>query len=178
MREDGAKREPPAASADGLLWQRSRVVELVENDAERFLDLAGFADGLLDPDDRERVAEWLAADPAAAGDVAAAGALAAAAEAAAVAEAIVARACALVPPTGEIIPFRVRLRSALGVRGMTGWGSLAAAVAVAGWLGFTLGMDTSRSVVQLGQAGEDGFLQEMLNPSNGFLRELTEEIQT
>jgi hypothetical protein len=58
---------------------------------------------------------------------------------------------------------------------MAGWGSLVAATAVASWLGFKLGMDTSLS---FGPAGEDGFLSEMLDPGAGFMRELTEGNQT
>ena len=65
---------------------------------------------------------------------------------------------------------------------MARWGSLAAAMAVASWLGFTLGADTSLSLGQAGartgQAGEDGFLRELLDPSTGFMRDLTEGSQT
>jgi len=39
-------------------------------------------------------------------------------------------------------------------------------------------VDTSRSVAQIGRAGEDGFLQELLDPSVGLLRDLTEGAQT
>ena len=61
---------------------------------------------------------------------------------------------------------------------MARWGSLVAAMAVASWLGFTLGIDTSLSVAQIRQTGEDGFLREMLDPSTGFMRDLTEGAQT
>ena len=72
---------------------------MAEDDAEHFLDLAGFADGLLDPDDRERIAERLARDPADAADVSATCALAAADPPAdAVTDAIFARAAALAGP--------------------------------------------------------------------------------
>ena len=61
---------------------------------------------------------------------------------------------------------------------MAGWGSLVAAMAVASWLGFTLGMDTSRSYAQIRQGGEEGFLREFLDPSAGFMRDLTEGTRT
>ena len=72
MRGDDTSRVPADGSSDAALWRRSRAIDMVEDEAERYLDLAGYADGRLDPDDRERVAEWLATDPVAAGDVAAA----------------------------------------------------------------------------------------------------------
>src|SRR5712691_5633944 len=97
MHGDGTGRESPAGLSDNALWQKSRLLDIPEDDSERFLDLAGFADGQLDPDDRERVAEWLARDPIAAGDVAAARALAAAAEQVEAApQSIIARASSLV----------------------------------------------------------------------------------
>src|SRR5712692_9309923 len=183
MQRDGGGRESPAGLSDNAVWQKSRLLDIPEDESERFLDLAGFADGQLDPDDRERIAEWLAGDPIAAGDVAAARALAAAAErVGAVPQSIIARASSLIgagmPRPDKIIPFPQRHRYIPGLRGMARWGSLVAAMAVASWLGFALGMDTSRSVAQIGQAGEDGFLQELLDPSVGFLRDLTEGAQT
>src|SRR5471030_2924566 len=97
MRGDDTRREPAADLPDRALWQRSRVTDASEDDSERALDLAGFTDGYLDPDDQERVAEWLAGDPLAAGDVAAARALAARVEPLAAApDPVIARACVLV----------------------------------------------------------------------------------
>ena len=61
---------------------------------------------------------------------------------------------------------------------MARWGSLVAAMAVASWLGFTLGMDTSLSVAQVRQTGEDSFLGELLDPSTDLMRDLTEGTQT
>src|SRR6266849_4470058 len=169
MHGDGSGRKSPAGLSDNVVWRKSRLLDIPVDDSERFLDLAGFADGQLDPDDRERVAEWLAGDPIAAGDVAAARALAAAAERVEAApEPIVARASSLVgagiPQPDQIIPFAPRRRYEPGLRDMASWGSLAAAIALAAWLGFTLGVDTSRSFAQIGRAGEDGFLQELLDP--------------
>jgi len=185
MRGDDTRRDPAAGLSDAALWRRSRMVDMTEDAAEveRYLDLAGVADGRLDPDDRERVAEWLADDPVAAADVAAARALAARAERLdAVPGAVIARASALVdgggPRRGTVIPFWPSRRDRPRLRGVAGWGSLVAAMAVASWLGFTLGMDTSSSFAQIRQAGDDGFLREFLDPSTGFMRDLTEDSQT
>src|SRR5436190_8656341 len=182
MRGKDTGRELRAGLSDRALWQHSRVSDAVEDDIERLLDLAGFADGRLDPDDQERVAERLQGDPIAAGDIAAAralGARAAALEAAP--EPVIARACALVESAdrrGTVVSLPVGRRDRPTLHHMVSWGSLAAAMAVASWLGFTLGMDTSRSFASRGQAGEDGFFSEMLDPPTGFIRDLTEGSQT
>src|SRR5260370_39150337 len=115
MHGDGSGRESPAGLSDNVVWQKSRLLDTSEDDSERFLDLAGFADGQLDPDDRERVAEWLAGDPIAAGDVAAARSLAVAAEQVEAApQSIVARPASLVgidmPQPDKIVPFVPRRR--------------------------------------------------------------------
>jgi hypothetical protein len=182
MHGDKARRHKPADLPDDALWQHSRMVEAVEDDAARFLDLAGFANGVLDVDDRERVAERVAGDPNAAGDVAAARALAAAGRLPPAPERVVARACALVgsgpPPHGNVIQLRWRLRAMPVLRLAAGWGSLAAAMAVVGWLGFNLGMDTSLSVATVSQPSDEGFLQEFVDPSSGFMRELNEGVQS
>lgn len=179
---------------DRALWRHCAALDMAEDEAEGFLDLAGFTDDRLDPDERERVAERLASSPAAAADVAAARALAtrrAAPEAAP--EHILARACALVgsrpgstagsavPEGGRVVPFPAWRRSQPTLRGVARWAGLAAAIVVASWLGFALGTDSSAAfgqIGQIGQAGEDGFLHELLDPSTGFLRDLTEDAQT
>src|SRR5689334_21826993 len=144
MRGDDKDR---AGLPDEMLWRQSRVTDASEGEAARFLDLAGFADGRLDADDHERVADWLAGDPALADDVAAARELAAAEPLDPAPEAIIVRAAALVAGGGrpaEIVPFPSRARRTFALPGLARWGSLAAAMAVASWLGFTLGVDTSR----------------------------------
>jgi anti-sigma factor RsiW len=173
---------------DVALWRRSGETDAAPDEAERFLDLAGFVDGQLDPDDHDRVAALLAADATAADDVAAASMLGRMAihekplPANELSPEMLARACALSATdthTAQIVAFPVRRRERSVLQGMARWGSLAAAMAVAGWLGFTLGMDTSQSLTHgVGQTTEDSFLREILDPSTGFLRDLTEDTQT
>jgi anti-sigma factor RsiW len=181
MQGDGTGRNASSAMSDGALWQHSRATDAIDDESERLLDLAGYADGRLEPDERERIAEWLELDPGAASDIAAARALAPAADQPApVSDTIVARAAALVgdAPGGQIVVFPAH-RQQPRLQVMARWGSLAAAMVVAGWLGFTLGVDTSRSFSQAGsQAGDDGFLRELLDPATGFMRDLTEGSQT
>jgi anti-sigma factor RsiW len=181
QRGDGTGRAPPSEASDRALWQRSATAETVEDEGERLLDLAGFADGRLDPDESARVAERLARDPDATADVAAARALAtrgAAPEA--VPAPIIALASALMsePERGRVILFpRLRL-SPPTLPGIARWASLAAAVLVASWLGFALGTDVSVSFGQPDQASDDGFLRDMLDPSTAFLRDLTPGART
>src|SRR5437763_8980365 len=118
MRGDETRRQSSVDLLDRALWQRSRTTDAAEDDAERLLDLAGFADGRLDPDDRERVAEWLAGDPAVAGDIAAARALASRTGGAeTMPEPAITRAAALVgggePQRATVIPFPFGRRSRL-----------------------------------------------------------------
>jgi anti-sigma factor RsiW len=170
---------PPDGLSDAELWRRSRVVDVAEDEAERFLDLAGYADGRLGPDERERVAERLASDPVAADDVAAARVVFTPKT---LSEPATARACALVGgsrPSGDtVIPFPFQRRYAPRLYGVARWGSLVAAMVVASWLGFALGMDTSLSFAQLRQTGDDSFLGELVDPSTDFMRDVTEGTQT
>ena len=69
MRTDNERQEGPDPASDRLLWQRSRMIDAPEDEAAQLFDLAAFADGLLDPEERDRVAAWLADDPDAAADV-------------------------------------------------------------------------------------------------------------
>src|SRR5271155_4586202 len=123
MRGDDTSRVPADGSSDAALWRRSRAIDMVEDEAERYLDLAGYADGRLDPDERERVAEWLANDPVAAGDVAAARVLPGPTS---LPEAAITRACALIdgnqPQRGMVIPFHLRHRFGLQLQGFARWG--------------------------------------------------------
>ena len=170
-------------SSGRALWQRSRITDAPEDEAARFLDLAGFADGLLEPDERDRVAALLAADPSAAADVAAARALAGGVDGPPLGlERTVARACAILPglPTvpGRVVafaplPWRRRI-----IHGLAQWGSLAAAIAVASWLGFAMGSDASLALSEPAQPSDAGFLPELLDPGSGFLRDFSESLRT
>jgi hypothetical protein len=178
MRGDG---QLPSRGPDRALWRRSRDIEAAEDEAERFLDLAGFADGRLDAEDSERVAELLARDRTADGDVAAAR-IVAAEPMPATPDRVFERAAALVGsgdlPRGRVLAFPARRWTTPNLQRFAQWGSLAAAVVLAGWLGFALGADTSISLTRTGPQSEDGFLRELLDPSAGFLRDLTEGART
>ena len=181
-RRNRSGREP-MGSPEAVLWQRTRSAEAALDDAERYLDLAGFADGLLDPDDRERVAEWLAGDPTATSDVAVARTLAGATgRLPATPEAIALRATSLVvnagPQRSATMVFWPRRPGRPLFHRWAGWGTLAAAMVVASWLGFTLGADTSLTLGHAAQASEDGFLHDLLDPSTAFMRDPTGGAQT
>jgi anti-sigma factor RsiW len=166
-REMRANDQDPAGLSNRTVWRRSAATEATDDAAARFLDLAAFADGTLDPDDCERVADWLARDPAAGADVAAARAHAAATKHfPPPPEAVVARACALVATKRQpdnIVAFPAWRRDGRRLRGMAQWSSLAAAVAVAAWLGFTLGINTSRAFVTSQPPGTASFLGDLLD---------------
>jgi anti-sigma factor RsiW len=186
MQGNGMSRQPPIHVPDPALWRQSRALDLPEDEAAVFLDLAGFAEGRLDSDDSERVAERLAHDPYAAADVAAARALAMTGMSSETAsEPVIARASALigdaVPLPGSnsnIVPFRPRQWATTPLHGFARWGSLAAAVAVASWLGFTLGVDTSRSFAPAGQPGVESLVNDMLDAPSGFAHDLADGSQT
>jgi len=177
MQADGQ----PGGSPDRTLWRRGRDAEIAPDEAERFLDLAGFVDGRLDAEDHARIAELLAQDNAAAEDVAAARAFAGA-TVPAPPDRVFERAAALVDARhtarGRVIRFAPRSRPAARLERFARWGSLAAAIVMAAWLGFALGADVSVALTRNGPQADDGFLRELLEPSSGFLRDLTEGMQT
>jgi len=158
------------------LWRRASASEAPTDDAARLLALAAVADGTADDDERQLVAEWLAQHPDIADDIAAAARIGDS-EPEPAPEQILRRAAALVPASADIVPFRPGRHSARGVGGWTGWGSLVAAMAVASWLGFTLGVDTTRDWLEVRQSDES-FLREMLDPSAGLMRDLSDGSQT
>ncbi|MBV9828568.1 MAG: hypothetical protein JO001_23310 [Alphaproteobacteria bacterium] len=175
-------RLPQAAApdrSDGEIWRLSRARETDDIEAERFLTLAAAADQRLDEEDQALVAEWLAHDAFLHSDIAAAGA-AADGSGEAVPETILTRAIALVPEKqdGNVIALQPRLRTMRALGEWAGWGSFVAAMAVASWLGFTLGVDTSRSLSPTEQSAEGDGLHELLDPSSNFLRELNDGAQT
>jgi anti-sigma factor RsiW len=162
------------------LWQRCRTIDAAEDEAARFLDLAAYAEGLLDIEERGRVAALLAADPEAAADVRAAHALVAAERTSAGLERIIARASAISPDTGsaggKVIPLAPRQGRLL--QSLAQWGSLAAAIALAGWLGFAMGSDTSLALSDHRQPSDTGLLPELFDPGTGLLRDLGEGLRT
>ncbi|HEX3863990.1 MAG TPA: hypothetical protein VHY35_20085 [Stellaceae bacterium] len=184
MQDDGSGRSERGQFSDDAVWQRSQMTDAAADDAERYLDLAAFADDRLDAEEHEWVATWIASDRNAAGDITAARTLAGPDSAPwdPMPEIMAQRAFALVNGSehgsAQIIPFPQPQREAPRLAGVARWGSLVAAMVVAGWLGFTLGVDTSHAVAQFGQSNDDGFMHEMLDPSTGFMRDLTEDAQT
>ena len=168
-------------SSDHALWERSRALDAPADEAAHFLDLAGFAEGLLDPDEQERVEAFVAADPAAEADVAAALAFTGGIdERPAGFERIVARACALVADaqfsTARVIAFAPRQRRVL--HGLAQWASLAAAILVASWLGFSMGSDTSFALSQPGLSSDSSVIPELFDPGTGFLRDFGENLRS
>ena len=63
------------------------------------------------------------------------------------------------------------------MHGLIRWGSLAAAIAMASWLGFAMGSDTSLALSQSGAASDASFLPELLDPGTGFLRDLSDGLR-
>ena len=172
---------PRLKGAERELWRRGLVAEIVEDETERLLDLAGFADARLDADEHDRIAERLAGDPEAAADVAAARSLSAhELTVEAVSAHVVARACALVEekPSAWIVPFPRRYRPQPTVPGIARWAGMAAALVVASWLGFDLGSMTSAAFGPMAQPPEDSLVRDMLEPSTSFVRDLTEGMRT
>ncbi|HVC51128.1 MAG TPA: hypothetical protein VND87_03820 [Stellaceae bacterium] len=166
--------------SDKAVWEYCRAIDCETDEAERFLDLAGFVDARLDSDERERVAALLIADPAAASDVAAAPALTAAAATAEVSERLIARAVALLGEAarGQVVPFAPRARPRPTFTSFARWGSVAAAIMMASWLGFALGTDASTAYDHSVQPSQDGFLGDLLDPSGGILHTITDGLES
>lgn len=174
----------PAPSADCPSRPDRRGIGGADDDYERFLDLAGFAEGRLVSAHHDRVAAFVAGDPEAAGDIAAARSLVLAGSLRPASETVIARALALVDGAsgGGVVVSLDERRRVRQVPLLARWASLAAAVAVASWLGFTLGVDTSQSFAQSGvhatSAAQESVLHDLLDPSTGFMRDLTGGTQT
>jgi anti-sigma factor RsiW len=179
MRTDDEPEQRPDPEADRRLWQGCRDADAPENEAERFLDLAAFADGLLVDEERERVSALLETDSDAATDVRAAQ-LRGGAPLPAGLERIIARA-AKIPFDASVASPRVvalaprRRRTAFD---FAQWGSLAAALVLASWLGFSLGTDASLALAERRQPSDAGFLPELFDPAPGLLRDLGEGSRT
>jgi len=176
MRSQQGPEQGSNPAADQRLWERCRMMDAAEDEPSRFLDLAAFADGSLDPEEQDRVAAMLAADPVAAADVRAAHELAGAEPTSAGLERIIARAAALSRVTGEVIPIASRRGGRL-VPALAQWGSLAAAIVLAGWLGFSMGSDASLALRDR-PPSDTGLLPELFDPATGLLRDLGEGLRT
>lgn len=176
----GTSGARPPATVDRTLWQRSQGSQTSLAETERFLDLAGFVDGRLDNGERARVAELIAGDPMAAADAAVARVLHAAALPPASGE-IVARATALVDSEqvgGKILSFpHQRLRQPQPQPRIwteaARWSGLAAAIALACWLGFDLGGDLP-GIASITRPSDDMGVSELLDPAPLALRDLSE----
>ena len=188
MMRTNQEREPARdAASDRRLWQNCRATDAPDDEAARFLDLAAFADGLLDVDDAERVAAWLAEDPEAAADVHAARSLSRdhsspVEQTSTAIERVIARACAISPAGGTASGRIISLaawRRRRAVQAIAQWGTLAAGIAVAGWLGYAMGTDTSLALSQPRSPSEGLSMPELFDPTaSGFLRDLGEGLRT
>src|SRR5262249_20981157 len=178
-RADEEQKELADWSSDRDLWRRSCRTDAPEDEVARFLDLAAFVDGFLEPDEHERIAALLAADASTADDVAAACARHGEAPSESL-ERIVARACAIAPNEADsrIVAFVPPPRQQRIMHVLAEWGSLAAAIVVASWLGFAMGSDMSRTLRGPLPSGEANFLPELFDPGSGFLRDLGEVVRT
>jgi anti-sigma factor RsiW len=175
------REELPDLSSDRALWRRSCLTDTTEDEVSHFLDLAAFADGLLEPDESDRIAARLTADPALRDDVAAArGVDTGADELPGTLERIVARARAILPsePASRVVAFTPLPRRRRILHGVAQWGSLAAAMVLASWLGFAMGSDTSRALSAPVPSNDVSYLPELFDPGSGFLRDLGEALRT
>jgi hypothetical protein len=95
-------------------------------------------------------------------------------------ERIVARACAILPsePTSRVVAFTPPSRQRRILHGFAQWGSLAAAMVLASWLGFAMGSDTSRTLSAPVPPSDASFMPELFDPGSGFLRDLGEVLRT
>ncbi|MBV9553575.1 MAG: hypothetical protein JO032_12370 [Alphaproteobacteria bacterium] len=160
--------------ADRELWRRSQLTDAPTDEAGRLLDLAAFAEGRLDDEDTARVAALLLRDADAAQDVAAARLLADAAAAPADAD-VVTRAVALVGAeraSAAVIRFPAPGRRAPWFEAAR-WGSLAAAIMLAGWLGFDLGAGVYTGGAAI-RAGDDVSATELMDTGPLMLRDFSE----
>jgi hypothetical protein len=179
MRAQGTSGIGPAGTPDRSLWRRCQEIEAPSDEAERLLELAALADNRLDDDDdTARIAALIADDADLMQDVAAARALADATMLAAD-ESVVARAEALVGedrPEAVLIAFPVHQTIVRPWYSAATWSGLAAAIVIAGWLGFDLGSGLS-NIPPFGHSPGDVAASELLDPGPVLLRDFTENSQ-
>jgi hypothetical protein len=167
--DEPTPRRGPAGDADRLLWRRAGTRDAAVDAEDWLLDLAAFAEDRLDEDERARIEALLAGDAGARADVAAARALAGRESGIAAADdPVVARAAALVPDCSNVIAF-VRPARRRMLPEVARWSSVAAAMALASWLGFAMGSNASLHYTQLTQPSPDSAFSDLLDPSTGFL---------
>jgi anti-sigma factor RsiW len=182
MRPQWTSGARPPEPSGWAWWRRGRegkasVADAGEDEAERLLDLAGFADGRLGADDRNRVAAAIVDDPDAAADVVAAQMLSHA-DLPRADEALIARAAAALNQTGaygQVISFP-RQPAPQTWHSATAWSSLAAAIVLASWLGFDLGSGTSLLRPHAEPTGEDATTGGLFDPP--LVRDFNEGWQT
>lgn len=175
MRAQGSNGARPPGLSDRDVWRRSQQTDALRDEAEVLIDLAAFADSRLDPDEAARVEALIARDAEAAADVAATSVLAGTAMAAAD-PAIIGRAEALVgekQPEAVLIAFPAPRPASRPWYSAASWSGLAAAMVMAGWLGFDLGSGLSTSPV-LGGSAMDLTANELFDAAPLMVRDMTE----
>ena len=159
---------------DADLFRRYRAV--LGEAAPDETTLAAYAEGRLPAAAEASVAAWLAAHPGVAEDVEGARMIAALGDPPhdAVADRIAARAEALILPA-NVVPLRRSGRPRFVWREAASWTALAASVALAGWLGFSLGTDSYGAY-----SGDDGVagLSDVLDPPSGLFGTFAENPAT
>jgi anti-sigma factor RsiW len=179
MRAKRTSGTRPPGPTDRDVWRRSHEIEAPADEAERLLDLAAFADSQLDEDDIARVAALLARDAGATSDVAAARLLADATMEAAAPE-IIGRAAALVGeelPEARVIAFPARPPMPRPWFSAARWSGLAAAMVLAGWLGFNLGSGLP-GIAPAGHVADEASATELFDPAPPLiLRDFSENSQ-
>jgi hypothetical protein len=199
MTDPGSIGDMPADGENGrALWRRSRSQEMPADDPALLLDLAAFAEGGLDPEEAACLSALVDEMPEIATDIAVARSLAGTeGERNLLVDRVIARAASLEPGAGDdagspgnVVEFRRPLILKPMGRGGPGrsghrelqrfaqWGSVAAAVVLASWLGFAMGRDASSAITQFEQPSEDGLLREVFDPSTGFMRDLADAMRT
>jgi hypothetical protein len=180
MQTDDEPEQRSDPEADRRLWRGCRNADAPDDESARFLDLAAFADGLLADEERDRVAALIEADFDAAADVRTARTLRGSDPSPAGLEQIIALACRIrldAPNASDrvvaLMPGRRRM-----VYDVAQWGSLAAALVLASWLGFSLGTGASLALTERPQPSDAGFLPEVFDPMPGILRDLGEGLRT
>jgi hypothetical protein len=175
MRAQGSNGARPTGLSDRDVWRRSQETDASRDEAEILMDLAAFADNRLDPDEAARVEALIVGDADAAADVAATRVLAGTAIAAAD-PAIIGRAEALVGEGSReavLIAFPAPRPAMRPWHSAASWSSLAAAMVVAGWLGFDLGSGLSTSPI-LGGSTLDLTANELFDAAPLMVRDIAE----